>query len=599
MHDETYLLFLHGVGKGDPERRWAAALDEALRGVDYPSLPGERVLVPRYAHALKGVDDGVALPPLTVKAPPREVARQQRRDFERRIGAVEFRLGRATQGRHVAVLDAAIGVAVETPRFAQAKNYLTNPDIRAQVLQRVLDQIPASGRLVVVAHSLGSVIAADLLRRLPVAIEVVGLVTIGSPLANARFDVDKIRETLKEPPANLGWWINFWNPSDLIVANRGVASEFPWMLDFSISSSALPGVPAHSAVSYLSVPAVAEAIGYGFFGSRSKEVARVPRGVDEPVDAAEAITLLALRYAQLLKLQLSGDQRQRFEGALRVVQATAVEQLRLQREREARPLPELVARLAFDLSDPDASVPEPGPIGFISKEEAVVLLTVLATQNVLHPFEIGVQADKRKRAMEDLAAEMALTSQFGSDILALFEKAQSTLRGPQLAVWTKWGAIGIGAIALVIATGGLALAAGGGLAGAAAITSALAAFGPGGMIGGLLTAGTLVTAGGGGLAYGLASPGTSAESVEAVVAGQLATAMLREKHGLRQDPAVWNTLVATEAAVIREHERLDEFSDEKATALKELQRKITAVGRALAYLRAHELEPQAAVPEFA
>lgn len=489
-------------------------------------------------------------------------------------------------------LDVGVGLAVDVPHFAQAKNYLDKPRIRAQVLQRVLDQLPATGRLVIVAHSLGSVIAADLLRRLPVDIEVVGFVTIGSPLANARFDVDLIRDSLKEPPANLGWWVNFWNALDPIVAHRGLSSVFPWMLDFSVSSAALPGIPAHSAVNYLSMPSVAEAIGYGVFGSRSREVVRVERGSDVPLDAAEVITLLALRYGYHLSLQLTGDQKARFEGALRVVQATAVEQLRQQRASDSRPLPELVAKLAFDLSDPHAHVPLPGRISFVTKEEAVVLLTVLATQNVLHPFEIAVAPEKRKRAMENLAAEMELTSQFGADVLSSFEKAQGTLRGPQFAGWLKWGAIGVGAIAIVIATGGLALAAGGGLAGAAAITSALAAFGPGGMIGGLLTAGTLVTAGGGGLAYGLASPGTSADSVEAVVAGQLATAMLREEHGLPQDPAVWNTLVETEAAVIREHERLDEFSDEKAAALKELQRKITAVGRALTYLREHGLEPQ-------
>lgn len=595
MHDETHLLFLHGVGEGDPDGHWAAALDEALREAGYPSLSSDRVIAPRYARALLGTDDDVPMPRITVKALARDAAREQRRDFERRTGAIEFRLGRTKQGLQLAAFDGAVGLAVELPKFAQAKSYLTQPRIRAQVLQRVLDQLPESGRVVIVAHSLGSVIAADLLRRLPVGIEIVGLVTIGSPLANARFDVDVIRDSLKEPPANLGWWVNFWNALDPIVANRGLSSVFPWMLDFSVSSAALPDISAHSAVNYLAMPSVAEAIGYGVFGSRSRELVSVNRGADVPVDAAETITLLALRYGHHLKLQLIGDQRSRFEGALRVVQATAVEQLRQHREADSRPLPELVAGLAFDLSDPQAHVPQPGRITFVDKEDAVVFLTVLATQNVLHPFDISVAPDKRKRAMENLASEMELTSQFGADVFSSFEKAQSTLRGPQLAGWFKWGAVGIGAIAIVIATGGLALAAGGGLVGAAAITSALAAFGPGGMIGGLLTAGTLVTAGGGGLAYGLASSGTSAESVEAVVAGQLATAMLREEHGLQQDPAVWNTLVETEAAVIREHERLDEFSDEKSAALKELQRKITAVGRALSYLREHGLEPQPAI----
>jgi hypothetical protein len=50
-------------------------------------------------------------------------------------------------------------------------------------------------------------------------------------------------------------------------------------------------------------------------------------------------------------------------------------------------------------------------------------------------------------------------------------------------------------------------------------------------------------------------------------------------------------LVETEIEVRREHERLDEFSDESAPALKELKRKTEAIERALKYLRDNGLEP--------
>lgn len=135
------------------------------------------------------------------------------------------------------------------------------------------------------------------------------------------------------------------------------------------------------------------------------------------------------------------------------------------------------------------------------------------------------------------------------------------------------------------------LAAGAGLAGAAAITSALAAFGPGGMIGGLVTAGTLMTAGGGGIAYSLASLGTSAEAMEGIVQRQLTLVMLRDRRRLEQDPEVWRNFSEAETRVRREHERLDEFSDPKSTALKELKKKITTLERALTYLREKGLEP--------
>jgi predicted alpha/beta hydrolase family esterase len=53
---------------------------------------------------------------------------------------------------------------------------------------------------VLLAHSLGSVIAADLLTRLPAGIEVSGVITVGSPagLLGVRTGSDRL-EALREP----------------------------------------------------------------------------------------------------------------------------------------------------------------------------------------------------------------------------------------------------------------------------------------------------------------------------------------------------------------------------------------------------------------
>ncbi len=133
--------------------------------------------------------------------------------------------------------DAVAAAALAQPYFSQASNYLTRPRIRAQVLLRILRRLPQLGRLVIVGHSLGSVIAADLVRRLPGGLDVVGMVTIGSPLANPRFAIDRLRDRLKEPPTNLGWWVNFWNAADPVTTHRGISSVFPWMVDFRIRRS--------------------------------------------------------------------------------------------------------------------------------------------------------------------------------------------------------------------------------------------------------------------------------------------------------------------------------------------------------------------------
>ncbi|MFE4726131.1 hypothetical protein [Microbacterium sp. NPDC056736] len=590
--DKPVLLFLHGVGTGDPKGAWKAALSKSLARVGYPGLESASVIAPRYAGALKFDEEDLPLPPLTTKQPTGDAAKQNRRDFERRMAAIEFRLGTHDPGPGMVGADALMDVALGIPFFVQARHYLQEPNIRAHVLTRILRKLPESGRIVIVGHSLGSVIAADLVRRLPASIEVAGMVTIGSPLASDVFGVDKLRETLSEPPGHLGWWVSFWDGNDLVAARRGVSSAFPWMMDLRVHTKSLGPMAAHEAVEYLSHDVVAEAVGFALYGSLSKELAVAERGVDVPIDTAENFALLGLRYAHLIASRLKGDQRDRYVGALRHVQATLAGVLMAQRKRTGRPVPAVVARLALDLSDPRAAAPEPQPARHLSKHDAVVPLTVLLAENVIAPYEIEVNPEVKREAMKDLTAEMGLSGTFGVDVFSAAASAQSALGGGSSFNWLKWGALGAGAVAIVLATGGLALAAGAGLAGAAAITSALAAFGPGGMIGGLLTAGTLVTAGGGGIALGLASPATSADAVEAVLAGQLTVEIVRKRHGLSSDPAVWRNLIEMEMELRREHERLDEFSDRAAASIKELKRKLVAVERALAFLDAAGLAPR-------
>lgn len=590
MSQQPFLLFLHGVGDGNKDAAWLAGLTTALSRLGYPAIESERIIAPRYAHALKGSDDSKQLPRVTVKQPSRDKARENRRDFERRTAAIESRLGQHRQGSGWGGAEFVVNSSASLPGFGQVRKYLGTPDVRAQVLHLILDKLPANGKVVIVGHSLGSVIAADLLQRLPVGLEVAGMITIGSPLASGRFDVDKLRESMQEPPSNLAWWANFWNVLDPVAAHRGLSSVYNWMLDFSIVTGVNHHV--HDAEAYLSHDAVAEAVGFALYGSKSKELKRVDHGVDIPLDASELTALVALRYAYLVQPRLSGEQAVRFSGALRHVQAAAVDEIRRRNQEAGRPLPSQIAGLAFDASDPDAVVPEPEPSRHLSKEEAATLLTVLASENVLRPFEIGVDRDKWRGAMQELSAEMGLGTRYGTHVFEAMKQAQDVLSGAQSINWMKWSALGAGAVALVVATGGLALAAAPGVVGAAVVTTALAGFGPGGMIGGLLTAGTLVGAGGGGIAFSLASPSNTAETVEAVIQRRLAAVILRQKENLEPEFTLWRILAANEMAFRRDYERLDEFSDESAHGLKELKKKLETIERTMSYLSEVGLEPK-------
>lgn len=251
MTDTPTLVFLHGVHTDEYEERWVEALTRSLTGIGYPDLSEVTVIAPRYGHALKGDDGDVPLPPVSVKPMKGDDRRDHRRDFDHRIAAMEYRLARHDRGNGAIWADFAVSRA--TPVVPQARNYLRNTNVRAQVLTRILSELPDTGRIVIVAHSLGTVIAADILCRLPVGVEVVGLVTLGSPLAEGNYDVDDLRKKLADPPANLGWWVNFWSAFDPVVALRGVSSVVPWLLDLKVPTAVLP-LRAHGALNYLTAP---------------------------------------------------------------------------------------------------------------------------------------------------------------------------------------------------------------------------------------------------------------------------------------------------------------------------------------------------------
>lgn len=111
----------------------------------------------------------------------------------------------------------------------QVTAFLTDPDVRQDVLARVRERISDDTR-VVIGHSLGSVVAYEYLshyRSAPVEL----LVTLGSPLGIPNVVFDK----LSPPPlAGIGaWpdevttWVNVADPDDLVALRKDLAPLFP------------------------------------------------------------------------------------------------------------------------------------------------------------------------------------------------------------------------------------------------------------------------------------------------------------------------------------------------------------------------------------
>lgn len=113
----------------------------------------------------------------------------------------------------VSPLKGAIALQV----FRQAYTYLANPSAGMAVDALVKPRLSGSD-LIIVSHSLGTVIAFKLLREMEAAgvkVEVPLLITLGSPLG-----LDAVKSKLGPPrkkPASVKRWINFYDPGDFVA----------------------------------------------------------------------------------------------------------------------------------------------------------------------------------------------------------------------------------------------------------------------------------------------------------------------------------------------------------------------------------------------
>ncbi|MET9459954.1 hypothetical protein ABZY05_33530 [Streptomyces canus] len=161
------------------------------------------------------------------------------------------------------------GVALRAMVFdlKQVHAYLTDPGLRAQARARVSDQIRDDTR-VVVAHSLGSVVAYEVLCARP-GHRVRALVTIGSPLGIPNL----ILHRLQPPPLTLGgpprgvWpgdaelmWTNLADEGDVVALAKDLRPAFGEQVRCAVVHN---GARAHDASAYLTDPFCGRAVAEG------------------------------------------------------------------------------------------------------------------------------------------------------------------------------------------------------------------------------------------------------------------------------------------------------------------------------------------------
>jgi len=114
----------------------------------------------------------------------------------------------------------------------QARRYVRDPRLRDRVLAQVrssMSVLPASqsGPLVLIGHSLGAVVALDLLAELDRPVDL--LVTVGAPLGHP--DISQRLVTRGIDLARLGSWLNVVHLLDPVPLGHGAGAMFPAATD--------------------------------------------------------------------------------------------------------------------------------------------------------------------------------------------------------------------------------------------------------------------------------------------------------------------------------------------------------------------------------
>lgn len=276
------IVLLHGRGQefkdvGELTQRWLDGLDTGLRRAGHPLVARDGVVMPFYGNELYHVTAASAAAPIRL-----ESALDQPGPFEphlpAEVGEME-RLLLAEQAREAGVpvvqqegLDAVLswGLArrvldslarrtrvdqgIITAHLRDVAVYLTVG--RESILSRVRESLPAQGKVILVSHSLGTVVARDLLVDPDLRSRTVLWVTAGSPLG-----IEAVRRNLLAHGGdNPGLrWVSTYDVNDVVALGHPLAPKWgsPQVVDVEVENDSEP----HSIVRYLAHRAVADHIG--------------------------------------------------------------------------------------------------------------------------------------------------------------------------------------------------------------------------------------------------------------------------------------------------------------------------------------------------
>ncbi|NLE78885.1 MAG: hypothetical protein GX610_04760 [Rhodococcus sp.] len=581
------VVFLHGIGDGDPRAGWLEGLNRGLTQAGHEPIDRTHTLAPRYSSILSTDGNGAKMPPVTYRAKDDTKARFE---FARRQARIQRTVGLPSTpsgiGAHLipeGPLNAAQGFAVENVAaydLTQVRRYVRNEPLRGEILRHLLDQ-DYGDEIVLIGHSLGSVIAIDLLDHLPETVHVRRFITIGSPAAAPSLHEGSERLLKRFPYARVDDWSNIFNPADVLTGGRGLPSTFPAAQDFAIDI----GLFEHGAGAYLGHPATAGLVAQIIYPSKGLVLSKPEVAVRLTDDQASVLLLLHYGHAVARHIK-DQDAAARYAGALRLRQDQVIAEIE---ELAAVGRQPLAAEL-HQLVD--------GQLPMVTHRwelhEVVSELVVLALTNVVDPYEIDVERAPIQ-AIPDIAFLLGFSTDVGEKVVRAIEDVQ---RGLDRRGGVPWGRVLTAAAGLaLLAAGpvGLMVAAPAGAAGAAAIVGGLAGFGPGGMVGGLAMLGGFAGAGAAVAAAAVAGGGgeLGPEADLNTLVLRVTVEHARKMLDLPFDHNLWYQLADAETRVCAQVNRFEAFSGAKSPRLTMLREIRDSLGRLMKFVIDNGLAPRA------
>lgn len=591
------ILFLHGVGSGEAERRWLDGLNRGLATLNVDPVAADQVIAPEYAWLLSADIDRVKSPENTYKV-KKDTA--ERRLFFRRQSRIERLLtpknlaDKAGLGTWPdAVVEPLQNAAIVSKlgMLKQVSNYMRQEALRSAILRQVLKDVPKSGELILIGHSLGSIVAIDLIDHLPPDLKVSRFLTIGSPAGSEVVHRGHEKLLKRFPYARVNDWSNIYSTNDPVTAGRGLASTFKAAQDFRIRiPRTTDNILAHKAEHYLEHPAVTTLIADALYPP--VEAATTDIDFCVRLDDTDFDALLALRFADRVRKRIpdtkglnnADEVATRFEDALDVLKDQLVESA-IERRGGVAGLPPEIASVQRGEVPSIARCLEIG--------DAVRRTVTLAYSNLVDPFEIEVGGAVIE-AIPDFFADLGFTSGQGRKVEDAIEDVTRTIAEatkPPPGPWAGRTAVAAAGVA-VVAMGPIGIVAGGSAyAGAAAVTAGLAAFGPGGMMGGLaMLAGLAGTGSAVAATAATLRPGTPARMDDPRDLA-MRVAISAALHRLEEpaDPDLWNMLTDAETLASDSINRLVEFSDPTSLRLKQQQHLLTTIGALISFAQENGL----------